>query len=554
MADETPFAGLRRLHLGEGLDEEFLYGNGTVIDRLLKVGARTHRHDAHAALVDPADLVPVVETDDVGGTIQAEVGLYVGATFVDADGGETTLSDTTLVTTRDALVAPTTPPTLDAITHAAGTLLANDYTYAATVVDGTGGETPLGPAITVTVDPGNANSQIELSGLTDIVDEVGGTGWRLWRQVAGGRWGLVDDGAGDVLVDDGSFCVNCDVEPPEVGTTAATSRLRVTIPGPAPDGAVTFNVYVSVDGTFSSPCLIGSYPVAELEDEKTYVALDLQDGSPPVVSLSIPGADKIDPDTELVDWHWKRPVATAGDLPVDAEEGDVRIALDDGLPRRYIDGAWDLWNTAGTGVVIQDHDADMTIRNHLNFIGPLVTVDDDAGDDATDVNIALDVFQDKVTLEAGGLAFLGFGLRVHAEDTGSDVVTVSISSPGRADADATAVALDPDDEDDLLLTMYKGYTLYSIATNRPARVRLYVNAAYRAADAARPIGTDPTGDHGLLLEVVTEAGHLTYALAPPVLGFTDETPASDDTACRITNLDGATGDTTVTFTYLPTEV
>jgi hypothetical protein len=126
-------------------------------------------------------------------------------------------------------------------------------------------------------------------------------------------------------------------------------------------------------------------------------------------------------------------------------------------------------------------------------------------------------------------------------------------SPTREDVTGTLVALAADAEGNLTLALGKGYTLYKIITNQAARVRLYASAAYRAADAARPIGTDPTGDHGLLMEIVTTAEQLSYALTPPVQGANLEDPVTGDAVLRVTNLD-ATGDVVVTLTKLTTEV
>ena len=40
--------------------------------------------------------------------------------------------------------------------------------------------------------------------------------------------------------------------------------------------------------------------------------------------------------------------------------------------------------------------------------------------------------------------------------------------------------------------------LSRIVTTQPARIRLYATSALRDADVARPIGTLPSGNHGLL--------------------------------------------------------
>lgn len=128
------------------------------------------------------------------------------------------------------------------------------------------------------------------------------------------------------------------------------------------------------------------------------------------------------------------------------------------------------------------------------------------------------------------------------------------SSPARADFAATAAALAANTEANLDIAIAKAWTALRLRTNRPARVRVYANAAARAADAARAIGVAPSGDHGLLMEYVTTAADLDWAIAPAIVGYNLESPVTATAAVRITNLDAGAGDTTVTITAIPQEV
>ncbi len=78
-----------------------------------------------------------------------------------------------------------------------------------------------------------------------------------------------------------------------------------------------------------------------------------------------------------------------------------------------------------------------------------------------------------------------------------------------------------------------GYRLLSITVSGPARVRLYVSAAHRAADEGRPVGVDPVGDHGLVLEFVSTAGLLSASLSPVVDGYC---PTGTAAKAAVTNL------------------
>lgn len=406
MADNTENFGLERLLPGEGLSRAFLYENITIIDRLLELGAISHRHNGALALADPAT-IPTVVLDEDGGSIAADLSLYIGYTWIDARAGETALSEPELVTTPGGLPAPSLAPELVEIDTTAGTLLPQTYRYALTVVGDNGGESMLGPPITVVVNPGSSTNSISLTGLLDAADEVGATTWRLWRSVGGGAWGMVNQGTTNDLLDDGSFCIDCDVSPPTSANSAATNLLRVTVPAPAPDDAVGLNIYASLDGSFDSPALLVNLPIDQVGVEQIFTTLELSDGRPPDINMSLGGAAKIDPDTELVDFPWKRPVALVADLPAAGNTtGDIRAVQATGRLYRW-DG--DSWEQISSGHVIEDESVALTTRGKLDFRGVNVAVTDDAANDRTVVTVSggggggtvLDVEDEIQWLEAG---------------------------------------------------------------------------------------------------------------------------------------------------------
>lgn len=101
-----------------------------------------------------------------------------------------------------------------------------------------------------------------------------------------------------------------------------------------------------------------------------------------------------------------------------------------------------------------------------------------------------------------------------------------------------------------------GYRIFKIDTNVPARVRLYTDEAHRDADALRDIGTDPSGDHGVMLEVVTTTELLSLTLSPLVDGATAAGPTSVDGATvpvAITNLDTGSAAVSALFAWIRTE-
>lgn len=101
-----------------------------------------------------------------------------------------------------------------------------------------------------------------------------------------------------------------------------------------------------------------------------------------------------------------------------------------------------------------------------------------------------------------------------------------------------------------------GYRIFKITTSAPMRVRLYADSAYLSADAPRAAGTDPTGDHGVMLDVVTTDETLGLVMSPLVDGFTVAGPSSVVGEIVPVLVDG-TGvsavDATVLFDWIKTE-
>lgn len=92
-----------------------------------------------------------------------------------------------------------------------------------------------------------------------------------------------------------------------------------------------------------------------------------------------------------------------------------------------------------------------------------------------------------------------------------------------------------------------------IESNVPCRIRAYSTAAYRTADAARAIGIDPQGEHGLLLEAVTEAANLVLDASDMSSLFNADAPAVNTIYFNIQNRSGITQIVTVTITKLVLE-
>lgn len=130
--------------------------------------------------------------------------------------------------------------------------------------------------------------------------------------------------------------------------------------------------------------------------------------------------------------------------------------------------------------------------------------------------------------------------------------------PEREDLDFDTPSLAAGEEyASLNLGLYHSVRLMRFESDVPCRFRLYMSNADRLADAARPIGTDPTGDHGLICEIVTTAGELVFRLSPQVdasnLVAPVPGPYSNIYYVAIENMSGATNVVNCTLTYIRTE-
>lgn len=368
---KTPFAGLTVLKPDESISADnasFQSQNPRREDRLLEIGAVTHRHNAEAALEDPT-IAPSATVDPTGGAIPADLEIYFGYTLRDDDAGETVLSDVVAVSTQSPYDPPSTEPIAE-VDYTGGTLLTDTFYYAITLLDATGGETPPSPWVIAEREPGYASGQVELSGLTADFEETGAVLWRLYRARGGTEFDLLDQGSSDTYTDDGSAVANCDVHPPAdtANTTNNTNQIAVVVPsGGLMDEASSFRLYASLDGTFAGASLVGEYPPEDAGLDIVFSVLNVEDERPPDVSTCVRGASLIDPDTDILDWHWKRPVADADSLPGSGNSsGDVRLSLDDGTLYGYLDGVWG--GVSGGGGGFDDLD-EIPVAQRVGWVG-----------------------------------------------------------------------------------------------------------------------------------------------------------------------------------------
>lgn len=132
-------------------------------------------------------------------------------------------------------------------------------------------------------------------------------------------------------------------------------------------------------------------------------------------------------------------------------------------------------------------------------------------------------------------------------------VAGSAVAPARANATLTTASLANNATETGTVALGKSFALIKASADRACRVRLYGTAAQRTADASRAAGTDPTGEHGVVCDLVFTSGNLALDLAPMVFGACQESTVSADIPYSVTNTSGATSAVQVTFSRLAME-
>jgi plastocyanin len=127
------------------------------------------------------------------------------------------------------------------------------------------------------------------------------------------------------------------------------------------------------------------------------------------------------------------------------------------------------------------------------------------------------------------------------------------STPSRSTSNGATSGTHANNTDENLdITGFKSYSLFKIATDRAAWVRLYITSAKRTADASRLQTQDPAATAGVIAEVVT-TGAETVDFTPAALGWNGDGTPGTTIYAAVRNLSGSTSAVDVTLTLLQLE-
>jgi hypothetical protein len=179
---------------------------------------------------------------------------------------------------------------------------------------------------------------------------------------------------------------------------------------------------------------------------------------------------------------------------------------------------------------------------YLFLIGSAFNVFGTAAVEKTGLSIAVTKGQSLVwDYVSAGSGFLNvplfFEVDIEPADLPGRSVTVTYTTASLADA-AT---------ENGSIALGKIGLIKKVTADRAARIRLYTSSAYRTADAARPIGTDPDGEHGVQMDLYLTPSNLVWDMAQAIPFFDGQSTPTGIVYAAIENKSGSTSTVAVNF-------
>lgn len=127
------------------------------------------------------------------------------------------------------------------------------------------------------------------------------------------------------------------------------------------------------------------------------------------------------------------------------------------------------------------------------------------------------------------------------------------TGPVRTTASVTTGSIAAGATSNVTIDLSKSTTILKIATDYPAWVRIYVTAAARTADSARPSTSYPVAGAGVVADTITTASSLGVWQDPTSVFANNDSPVTATAYVLITNQDTVSRAITLTVTHLPLE-
>lgn len=299
----TDHYGFTRLVAGENFQQDgykYTSEDRDLIDRLLYLGAESHRHTGAAGDPETPGVLGV-SVNTTAGSLPAGSRIYYKHTLVDSDGFESAPSDEVFVDTLGPVAEPSAP--ILTVQSTGGSLLPGQYYYVLTAHTAVNtNETKALHPTYITVPLGTATNTITL---TLPTRPAGASGFNIYRKKPGSsRYDFLASTASiSTYVDDGSVEEDCNRVVPARNSTNSTNSVVANI-GTVPVG-YTWKLYRTLMAGFYDGSLL-HHVVEETSEGSgiitgTYLDLGLGTlaGKPPTTSQIVNAPPQVDLESEV---------------------------------------------------------------------------------------------------------------------------------------------------------------------------------------------------------------------------------------------------------------
>lgn len=298
MAEYTEHYGLKILGPGEHFSEDsyqYTRADRRLIDRLLRLGAESHRHTGGVTDRPTVDSAPLLVVDTQAGSMPPGQRYFYRYTLVDADGFESTASPEAFIDTAPGVDSPAAPT---AVIDTGGSLPPGNFYYILSAyTDFDNLETVAGPGVFVSVPYANGNTNRVTLTLPTL--PRGATGFNVYRRTpSGGAYYHIDSidmtTGPTTYVDDGTAQEDCDRMAPEISTALARNAIVITLPGDAPavPAGYAWRIYRTTRaGDYSNSLLT---TIADGAVTFTDTGIGTSGGQPPTVGISPGAPERVD--------------------------------------------------------------------------------------------------------------------------------------------------------------------------------------------------------------------------------------------------------------------
>lgn len=190
----------------------------------------------------------------------------------------------------------------------------------------------------------------------------------------------------------------------------------------------------------------------------------------------------------------------------------------------------------------------------LRFSAPYLPGTFPSGDTLRGFHLGNVIPQWRIPVPAGATAQGATTTSTATTITSSSSSSTTTNNPAKAQtASITTPVMNPGDRFVGILTMAKGFEIWSVATNAAARIRLYATKSAQTADLARPSSQGPGfgNEQGIIVDWYLDTAPVVYEANPYPSGRNADSPQSTSIYLTVDAIGVSSGKITITVTFVP---